>query len=171
MHLLMIVKMNKINPVPKPRRKDRWNGKKNQEMNVSEFKKHVLKEEDLQRVLEAWLDIEHINYFRIPDIVYTIFFTRNQNGKLFGWLAAVIKLIPIGVRNIVGDMFGSFPDLAIFSRGKKYNRVLFLELKSKKGKMSQGQKTFAKLLNVAESRNFEHAQKVVNEFLNSEEIQ
>jgi len=82
-------------------------------------------ESALQEQCEQYLKILRIPFIRIPDSIYRLI----NSGK-----------IPINVKLKISQYLKGLPDLTILFK----NKYLCVELKSKKGKQTQGQKNFQK---------------------------
>jgi len=112
----------------------------NKPIDVAKHKAHAGPESDLQRHCEEVLKIQRIRYIHLPNALF--------KGK-WAWL---------------GKRYKGLPDLVIFGRGKKYDRVLFVELKRDVGTFSGGQKTFARRYHVYDVRSVEDFTELLNEF-------
>ena len=123
----------------------------NNVIDKKEFKALTCKESDLQNLCEEYLDWMHVRYIRIPDILYNI---------IFNPLSDVYKLLPDWIRKIIAKYIKGLPDLTILFPDGRYWCV---ELKIKKGRMSQGQKTFAKYVPITIKRSFEDFKKELDE--------
>lgn len=88
-------------------------------------------EDKIQSEVDDLLDSANIAYIRIPDVVYTI---------VFEWLEGKI---PATIKRLVSAFIKGLPDTTILCKSGKFYCV---ELKSKKGKLSQGQKNFKRLV-------------------------
>ena len=138
-----------MNELPHSKRKQLQNNV----IDKKEFKALTCKESDLQNQCEEYLGWMHIKFVRIPDILYNIIF--NPENEIY-------HLIPILIRKIIAKYIKGLPDLTIlFPDG----RFWCVELKTKKGKLSQGQKTFAKYVPVTIKRSFEDFKKELDEKL------
>ncbi|MEA1998028.1 MAG: hypothetical protein U9N61_01700 [Euryarchaeota archaeon] len=84
-------------------------------------------EKALQEQCETVLDYAHIAYIRIPDSI---------NRFIFGTNA-----VSPHIKRLISSFTKGVPDINILSKDGKFYCV---ELKTVKGKLSQGQKTFAK---------------------------
>ena len=120
-------------------------------ISVEEFRATQLSEADLQRQCEELLDLYRVLYLRIPEEVTSLcspFYATKINQH---------------VRNMISKYFKGWPDLTIFDKG----RFLCVELKSAKGKQSQGQKTFEKKVAgyYRIVRSFEEFEHILKEFL------
>ena len=109
----------------------------------ADHKAYAGPEDDLQRQCEELLKIRKVKYIHITNRM----------------LKAMRK------REL--DIFLGFPDIAIFIPGKGYARTYFIELKKKTGKLSSGQKRFARSFNEDywEVRNVEDFAELLNEFI------
>jgi len=120
-------------------------------MEVDEFKAWECRESALQRQCEEWLTIKNIPFIRIPDAVYkSIFANRNINPRL---------------KRLVATFIRGLPDMTILRPDGQYNQALVIELKTKKGRLTQGQKDFAKGVNVSVIRSFEDFTATVEKFM------
>ena len=121
----------------------------NNVISKEDFKAIYDNEAALQRKCEAYLDWMHIGYIRIPDALYRI---------IFGALSNVTP----SLRSLISSFIKGLPDLTILFPDGRY---LCVELKTKKGKMSQGQKTFAKKVpQVVIVRSLEDFKELVDNF-------
>jgi len=94
-------------------------------INKDEFKAIYEDEASLQRQCESYLDYRH-TYIRVPDAIYrTIFGFSSQ--------------IPPKLRVLISSFIKGIPDITILYKDGTYQCI---ELKTKKGKLSQGQKHF-----------------------------
>ena len=109
----------------------------------ADHKPHAGPEDALQRQCEEVLKIKRVHYIHIPNSLYRA--ARKQDA----------------------DMFRGLPDLIVFDRGKKWARTLFVELKKATGKLSQGQKNFARYFpeNYCEVRSLDDFVELFNEFI------
>lgn len=121
-------------------------------ISVREFKSIVSDESSLQRQCEEYLDLHRITYIRVPDAIYKAIFGTTD--------------IKPHIKRLISSFIKGLPDLTILIKGVKYNQALCVELKTSKGKLSQGQKSFAKNVNVHIVRSFEDFEKLVNAFSN-----
>jgi len=113
-----IMIIGKTGPVPK---------KKRQEIDKrgSSYTEH-----QIQCQCEELLNIMGIAFIRIPDAVY----------RQFGYSSHSVSS---GIKKQVNTYLKGLPDITILCKSGKYYAV---ELKSTKGKQSQGQKNFEKLV-------------------------
>ena len=102
---------------------------------VKKTKKRGEAEKVLQSKCEKYLDLKGIRYIRLPDSLYGMIF--NPYNK-----------VPPQVRREISDCIKGVPDLIILDKQGNYNKCLLIELKTETGKLSQGQKSFSKGLNV-----------------------
>lgn len=86
-----------------------------------------LKESQIQRQCEGLLDAMGVCYIRIPD---------SLNAAIFG----SDKVKP-HIKKLISSFTKGVPDITILS---KCGRFYCVELKTEKGKLSQGQKTFCR---------------------------
>jgi hypothetical protein len=120
-------------------------------MTARGFRDSVGSESHLQIQCEEWLALQRIEYLRIPDAIY--------------------KLASSADPSVCGEIsrhFKGLPDIMIFKPigvelGR--NNAIFIELKSKSGKLSQGQKAIARRLNVAVVRSFDDFEKLVTNWM------
>ena len=124
----------------------------NLKITISEFKAIKYKESQLQKECEEWLESEKIVYLRIPEEV-----TR---------LCSPQSKVTQHVKNSISKYLKGWPDLMIFDPDEFFNRCLLVELKSKKGRMSQSQKNLARKVHVLEIRSLEDFVANVERFLN-----
>jgi len=129
---------------------------KSNTVTVEEFKAMTGKESDLQSQCENYLTAQQITFTRIPDAV---------NSAIFGYGSN----IPPYIKRLISSMTTGVPDLALHKAigDTPYCRTLFVELKTKKGKMSLGQKKFRDKVdgNVTICRSFEHFTDLVTKFM------
>jgi len=97
-----------------------------------------LKERDIQKQCEDVLDWSHIAYIRIPDILNSVIFAGFKT-QVFGRHTTVH--LPPFIKALISSFLKGLPDLTILSKDGSFYCV---ELKTTIGKLSQGQKTFAK---------------------------
>jgi hypothetical protein len=122
-------------------------------MTAEEFKTTNESESHLQSQCEEYLRLMRIDFIHIPASVYKLAATGTG-----------------GERRAAHDLHG-FPDLMIFKPHMAeagQNDALFVELKNSKGKLSQGQKTLARHLNIVVIRSFDDFVKLVNEWMEEE---
>jgi len=98
-------------------------------------------EEILQNQCEEILRIKKVQYIHIPNALFRL---------KISW---------------INKLFKGLPDLIIFDRGEKFDRVLFVELKRDIGKATGGQKTFARYFHVYIKRSVEDFVELLEEFL------
>ena len=110
-------------------------------IDVAKHKAHAGMEDELQQQCEEILKIMHVQYVHFPNAIF--------KGNI-SW---------------IGKMFKGLPDLIIFGRGQRFDRVLFVELKRDTGEFSGGQKTFARWFHVFDVRDVEDFTDLLNEFL------
>jgi len=136
-----------IYPVPKPGKKQ-----KKSKMSVSEFKATVETESVLQRQCEEYLNVRGIQFIRMPDSAYkAIFANPNLKSKDKSLISSFIK---------------GLPDITILEPiTDEYCLSCCIELKSAKGKLSQGQKNFGRRVPVKVVRSFEQFESEVNKFM------
>ena len=118
----------------------------NNTIDFQEFKSIKNNESNLQNQCEELLNWKHIFYIRVPDAVYLWIFS--------------IPIVPQYIKGIVSKYLKGLPDLTILFPGGTYWCV---ELKTKTGKLSQGQKAFAKRVPVTVIRSFEDFEKQLNQ--------
>ena len=92
---------------------------------ASRIKAPVTPEKAIQKACEQYLDLMQITYIRIPDEVYRV---------IFGY-----SFIPIWVKKIIAAFLKGLPDITLLFKTGRYH---CFELKTAKGKLSQGQKSF-----------------------------
>lgn len=110
-----------------------------------------VKESSIQSQLEHYLDLKGIEYIRFPDSLYRYIFA-NQS-------------IPIHVKKQCSDYMKGVPDLIILVKYGKYNMCLLHEVKAKDGRASQGQKNYAKRLNVETGYGFDECKAIIDNFI------
>lgn len=125
-------------------------------MSCFPFKKKNKRPEDiLQEGAEKFLQLNNIPYIHIPNDVYRLIF-GDKSSRNIGAKARVSKAIK------------SVPDLLIFKKdGDKHNKDLLIELKTPKGKLTEGQKQFKEKLNVLVLRKLGDVIDEINEFMDS----
>lgn len=70
------------------------------------------------------------------------------------------------LQKIVAEYWRGLPDLIVLKQAnEKYCSACCVELKTKKGKLSQGQKNFAKKLPVFVCRSFDDFVKIIDNFI------
>jgi hypothetical protein len=112
----------------------------------SEFKDIYSDETALQRQCEQLLDFLHITYIRIPDEAYKALFYN--------------EYIPTWIKQILSRYLKGLPDLTILHKDGTYQCI---ELKTKKGRQSQGQKHFQSgVKNYHIVKSFEEFQSIIN---------
>ncbi len=99
-----------------------------------------LKECQIQKQCETLLEYSHIAFIRIPDILNSIIF-GGVKMKVFGKYATI--QLPTHIKALISAFTKGLPDLTILS---KDGRFYCVELKTTKGKLSQGQKNFCRLV-------------------------
>jgi|GEM_PF-4486454 len=128
-------------------------------MTAAEFRKEYVKEDVIQKHCEELLKIHNIKYIHIPDMLWKFFKVGALPVKMDNWLR-------VAMMKILSAMFAGLPDLMIFLPGPDgYNFVWFVELKNKRGSMSQGQKNFGKKLNLSLIRSYEVFEEELYKFL------
>jgi hypothetical protein len=111
--------------------------------------KVTIKEKDLQAMAEDLAFALGIRFFRIPD-------------KLLSFLAFAA---PAWTRIFVARYFAGVPDLMLFRPIKEgKNEVLFVEIKTEAGKLSQSQKKWHSCLNVHVTYGWDATEKVIRDF-------
>lgn len=105
-------------------------------------------ESALQKVCEDYLIIRRLAFIRIPDAVYREIFGRRS--------------VSVRLRSLVSSYLKGLPDLTILFQSGHY---LAIELKSRTGKMSQGQKNYKKLVgdNYYVIKSFDAFRKLIDE--------
>lgn len=124
----------------------------------SEF--YMNKESTLQSNCESYLNLLHIPYIRIPDVLYSVIFGNSYASKR----------IPVYVKKVISGFLKGLPDLIILKemQGTIYNKALCIELKSKTGRLTKEQRQFGAILNLVVVRSFDDFKNIVNEFYNVE---
>ncbi len=116
-------------------------------------------EDQLQEKCENWLEIQRIEFVHIPDTMYKFLYSPlinhliSRDRKVYGWL--------MGVRKLVSKYLLGLPDLILFDKGGKY---LAVELKTKTGKVRQGQKNRAKRMPIVVCRSLNEFTETVNKW-------
>ena len=109
-------------------------------------------EHHLQIKCEEYLQLRNIPSIRIPDVAYRAIFANTGISK--------------NLKEIISSFLKGVPDIVILKpEPDGTNKALCVELKSAMGKASQGQKHFAKKVNVYIIRSFDDFVKLVEEFL------
>ena len=88
-------------------------------------------ESEIQIECDEILDKASIAFIRIPEIVYTV---------VFGWLG---DKVPVKVKEAISAYLKGLPDLTVLC---KSGRFYCVEIKTKVGRESQGQKNFKRLV-------------------------
>ena len=120
-------------------------------ISVQEFKAITEDEGSLERTCEEWLNVQRIPFIRVPDAAYkAIFGNRQIDGR---------------TKSLVSSFMKGLPDITILNPDGRY---LCIELKTSKGKQSQGQINFERKVpnHYRIIRSFEDFEKQVEEFLN-----
>jgi hypothetical protein len=115
--------------------------------------KALIPEKFIQKQAEEYLKYIDCEIIRIPDEVYMVIY---KNPK-----------IPVYIKKIIADYIKSIPDLTVLFPDGKYHCV---ELKSKTGKLTSGQKRFKNRVgevNYSVCRSIEDFVKLIQEFKNS----
>jgi len=112
-------------------------------------------EKILQRQIEEYLDYLPVEYIRIPDTVYYILF--GPQSKLSTKEKVFVAKYLKGMKDLI--------ILKPLDNG--YALALVLELKTKTGKVSQGQKNKHKLLTTHVKRSFDDARELIDDFVNN----
>lgn len=118
----------------------------NKQIDVQEYKVIYSDEETLQGQCENLLDIIKVEYYRIPDIIW-----KNRSPHL---------------RKMASKYLKGKPDLLVLKPFNDiYIKAVAFELKTKKGKLTGGQKQFQRNLPLIIIRSFEQFEKELNVFL------
>lgn len=117
-------------------------------IDVQEFKEIYNNEAALQRQCESYLKALGLVFYRIPDFIWRFKGTTPATRKL---LSAYFKGLP--------DLTVLIPFDDI------YAKAVCFELKTKKGKLTGGQKAFQRKLPLIIVRSFEQFQKEMEAFL------
>jgi len=119
------------------------------------------KEATLQDACEMYLHVKDLTFLHIPDGIYKFIFGNILTSiiakypRWYGWLQAVRGLIS---RYLLG-----MPDLFIFDGG----RYLAIELKTRTGKVRQGQQKIHRKIPVRVIRDFPTFKEVIDEWLDA----
>ena len=119
-------------------------------------------EADLQELCEQLLDFKNIKFFHWPDSLNNFLWSTQTHAALqknamhYNWLQ--------GCKKQISKYALGLPDLAIWKPQRIYNSTLFVELKVKKRQPSQGQRNFAKMLNVVRVDDFNDFQELITEW-------
>lgn len=105
-----------------------------------------LRERDLQKLCEQYLESRGLRYIRVPDSLWAFVMTS--------------KVAPIWLRAFCSKHLAGIPDLVIL----KGSKALHVELKTEKGKASEKQKLWAKDCDVHLVRDFETFRELVDGF-------
>ena len=92
------------------------------------------KESSIQQMVETFLICHDIRFIRIPDTAYRALFSNT--------------VVPLWIKKDLSKCLKGVPDLICLRPNGEYNDCLLLEIKTEAGKVSQGQKQFAKGLSV-----------------------
>jgi hypothetical protein len=106
-------------------------------------------EKEIQKKAEAYCDEWGLKWFHIPDGVLG-FLAQRANPQ---------------VKRLISDNLRGCPDLLIFEKAQRYNYCLALEIKTKTGKLSQGQKNWHKGANVVVAYGWEETKQAIDDFL------
>lgn len=108
------------------------------------------KESDLQKQCEEYLTyFPNIAVIRIPDAAYRAIFASN----LSAW-----------IKRIISKYLKGLPDLILLRQVGAKTFALCIEVKTEKGKLSQGQKHFGSIVNVQVIRSFDDFVEAVKKF-------
>lgn len=108
-------------------------------------------ESDLQNLCEGYLlHFPQIAIIRIPDVVYEAIFSNSN--------------LPVWIKKLVSKYLKGLPDLVLLKQDGLTTKALCIELKTEKGKQSQGQKKFGNIVRVHIVRSFEVFIKLIDEF-------
>jgi len=123
----------------------------NKTITAEEFKSINANEKALQDRCEEYLQyFPDIAVIRIPDAVYRAIFANN--------------FVSAHIKKLISKYLKGLPDLILLKKHDSFFcKAVCIELKTKKGKQSQGQKHFANKVPVILCRSFEHFQKIVKE--------
>lgn len=107
----------------------------------------------IQENIEAYLEITHHAYFRLPDL---LMFAISPN----------CNLLPVHWKKHMADYLSDWPDLLIprLMPGAEYPVFLALELKSAAGKQSKGQRTVGSLVACKVAHSTEEAIDIIDAF-------
>lgn len=94
-----------------------------------------LKECQIQKQCEDVLLIKGVKFIRIPDALYGLVFGGNK--------------VPASLKALISAFIKGLPDLTLLFKSGRY---VCVELKTTKGKESQGQKNFAKAIGLKNYR-------------------
>jgi len=104
----------------------------------------LAKERILQLQVEQYLDLKRVRFIRVPDSLWAFVATK----------------APIWLKAFCSKFLAGMPDIVAL----KGSQALHLELKAKKGKMSQKQIAWTKDCIVHEVRDFDTAKRLIDEF-------
>ena len=117
-------------------------------IDVNEFKAMTQTEADLQRQCEEYLALNKLQFIRLPDAVYK---HRSVSPVL---------------QKIIAEYWRGLPDLTVLKpHDDKHCLACCIELKSKSGKLSQGQKNFARKLPTYVCRSFDDFVNIIEKFI------
>ena len=120
----------------------------NKQIDAQQYKAITQNEASLQKQCEQLLDMMHLRYYRIPDAIW----------KFKGTTPAT--------RAILSNYFKGLPDLTVLiPLDEIYCKAVCFELKTKKGKLTGGQKRFQRKLPLIIIRSFDQFQKELEVFL------
>ena len=121
----------------------------NRQIDVQEYRAIIQNESSLQEQCENLLDLMKLEYYRVPDIIW-----KNRSPYL---------------RKIASKYLKGKPDLLVMKPYDDiYIKAVAFELKTKKGKLTGGQKQFQRKLPLIIIRSFEKFQLELNNFLREE---
>ncbi len=108
----------------------------------------------IQRQVENYCALVHLECFHIPEIMLSVFkWKADRTGGELGALRDASEAV------------GGFPDCLIFDP-KRHGEVLVLELKTDIGKMSKNQKRWLRVLGTRVPRSFEAARAEIDAWRN-----
>lgn len=111
------------------------------------------REEDLQLAVEKYLDLHHRLYFRLPDL-------------LMFMMSPACHQVPVHWKKQLSDYLSDWPDL-LLARDVSwlpYPLLLGLELKSKTGSLSDGQRDLGRLIRLRVAWNLDEATREIETF-------
>ena len=121
----------------------------NKKIDVQEYKEIHSDEAALQNQCENLLNTLKIEYYRVPDFIW-----KNKSPRL---------------RNLASKYFKGKPDLlCLIPFDDIYIKAIAFELKTEKGRLTQGQQNWQRRLPLIIIRSFEQFQECLNSFLKSE---
>jgi len=117
---------------------------------ATRYKKPANPESEIQVFAENFCKMLGYGIIRIPDAIY--------------WAIKYHPDLPEFKKAQMLKYIKSQPDLGVYKADGKYNKLMWLELKSTAGRMSPGQKEFAERCNVEVSYGMDETEKAIKDF-------